>query len=52
MKSIAFIDLEVQPHKGTILDIGGIKDTGSIFHSKSLVGFEAFLKDCNYLCGQ
>ena len=51
MKSIAFIDLEVQPHKGTILDIGGIKDTGSIFHSKSLVGFEAFLKDCNYLCG-
>lgn len=51
MKSIAFVDLEVHPHKGTILDIGSIKDTGSIFHAKSLVDFTIFLKGAGYLCG-
>ncbi len=51
MKSIAFIDLEVQPRKGIILDIGGIKNTGHVFHSKSLADFVIFIKDTDYLYG-
>ncbi|MBU7006237.1 RecQ family ATP-dependent DNA helicase [Phosphitispora fastidiosa] len=51
MKSIAFIDLEVQPRKGTILDIGGIKNAGHVFHSKSIADFVTFIKDTDYLCG-
>jgi ATP-dependent DNA helicase RecQ len=51
MKPIAYIDLEVQPRKGTILDIGGIKNTGSILHSKSMADFVNFIKDTDYLCG-
>jgi ATP-dependent DNA helicase RecQ len=51
MKSIAFIDLEIQPHNGAISDIGGIKDTGNVFHSKSIADFANFLKDAEYLCG-
>jgi ATP-dependent DNA helicase RecQ len=51
MKSIAYIDLEVSPKKGTILDIGSIKNTGSVFHSKSIAGFIAFIKGSEYLCG-
>ncbi len=51
MKSIVFVDLEVQPNNGAIRDIGGINDTGSIFHSKSLAGLAIFLKGADYLCG-
>lgn len=51
MKSIAFIDLEVQPHNGAVLDIGGIKDDGNVFHSKSIGQFVNFLKGTYYLCG-
>jgi ATP-dependent DNA helicase RecQ len=49
--TIAFIDLEVQPQSGSILDIGGLKNSGEAFHSKSLAKFSAFLKDADYLCG-
>lgn len=51
MKSIAFVDLEVHPRNGSILDIGSIKNTGSIFHSKSLADFAIFLKGADFLCG-
>lgn len=51
MKSIAFIDLEVHVKKKTILDIGAINDRGSVFHSKSVQEFGAFLKGSEYLCG-
>ncbi|MBS4029859.1 MAG: RecQ family ATP-dependent DNA helicase [Clostridiales bacterium] len=51
MKSIAYIDLEVHPKNGAILDIGGINDAGDIFHSKSIAGFVDFLRDADCLCG-
>lgn len=51
MKSIAYIDLEVHPKNGAILDIGGINDAGNVFHSKSIAAFVNFLKDADYLCG-
>ncbi len=51
MTNIAHIDLEVQPNSGAILDIGGITEAGSIFHSESIADFAVFLKDAEYLCG-
>ena len=51
MKPISFIDLEVHPKKGTILDIGATNDRGSVFHAKSEAHFAAFIKGTEYLCG-
>jgi len=51
MKPIAFIDTEVDPETGRILDIGGIRDNGYPFHSGSLPDFIRFLDDIPYICG-
>lgn len=51
MKSVVFIDLEVQPKNGVIMDIGAIKDKEIQFHSKSKSDFVNFLKDTDYICG-
>jgi len=51
MKSIAYIDLEVHPKNGAILDIGGINGAGAVFHSKSIAAFVNFLRGADYLCG-
>ncbi|MDP3057840.1 MAG: RecQ family ATP-dependent DNA helicase, partial [bacterium] len=51
MKSIAFIDLEVHPKNGAILDIGAINDSGSLFHSASLSEFMAYAKGTEFFCG-
>ncbi len=34
--SITFIDTEIEPNKGKILDIGAIKQNGNQFHKTSL----------------
>ena len=51
MKNIAFIDLEIQPTSGAVLDIGGINSAENVFHSKSLKDFVHFLEGTEYLCG-
>lgn len=51
MKSIAYIDLEVHPKSGAILDMGGINNAGNVFHSKTVANFVSFIKDVDYLCG-
>ncbi|MGN6341400.1 MAG: RecQ family ATP-dependent DNA helicase [Ginsengibacter sp.] len=51
MKSIAFIDTEIEQKSGKILDIGGIKDNGSSFHSNSITDFTTFLKGTEFICG-
>jgi len=51
MKSIAFIDTEVDANNHKILDIGGIDDKGNIFHSNSGFGLTSFLKDIQFICG-
>ncbi|HBW36886.1 hypothetical protein [Desulfosporosinus sp. BICA1-9] len=35
LKPIVFIDTEIEPKSGKILDIGGVKGVGSSFHSNS-----------------
>ena len=51
MKSIAYIDLEVQPNTGTILDLGGINESGKVFHSKRVSDIVEFVKESEFLCG-
>ncbi len=51
MNRIAFIDTEVDQKSKRILDIGGINENGSQFHSNSMDGFVNFLKDSAFICG-
>lgn len=48
---ITFIVTEIEPKTGKILDIGGVKNDGSTFHSNSLAGFIQFLSRSDYICG-
>lgn len=51
MSSIAFIDTEIEPESGKILDIGSIKDNGSSFHKASVAEFIQFLNGVQFICG-
>jgi len=51
MNSIAFIDTEIEPKSRSILDIGGLKDNGSSFHSNSIADFIKFLNGTEFICG-
>lgn len=51
MKTIAFIDTEVEPKTGKILDIGSIKNDGALFHKTSVTEFTAFLNGTQFICG-
>lgn len=51
MVEIAFIDTEINPSNGKILDIGCVKKSGETFHKNSLPALKEFLKGCNYVCG-
>lgn len=51
MKVITFIDTEIEPDSGKILDIGSIKADGSSFHSNSLSEFKRFIQGAKYVCG-
>ena len=48
---ITFIDTEIEPTKGKILDIGAIKEGGNLFHRSSFIDFIQFLKGSKYVCG-
>jgi ATP-dependent DNA helicase RecQ len=51
LRSIAFIDTEVEPGNKEINDIGGIKTDGSSFHLGSFPGFRQFLQGTEFICG-
>ena len=51
MKTIAFIDTEIDQRSHKIVDIGGIKCDGSRFHSNSIDGFKKFLNGTGFICG-
>lgn len=51
MNTIAFIDTEIEPKTGKILDIGGVKEDGGNFHNTSIVKFGEFIKGTHYVCG-
>ena len=51
MKSIAFIDAEINPNNDKIIDIGSIKNDGSTFHSNAISDFVKYLDGTEYICG-
>lgn len=51
MKSIAFIDSEIDPQSQKILDLGSIKSDGSTYHLPSRDKFIDFLKGTEYISG-
>ncbi len=51
MNSIAFIDTEIEPKSGKILDIGGVKDDGSSLHKTSITELIQFLMGMQFVCG-
>ncbi|WP_265446207.1 RecQ family ATP-dependent DNA helicase [Acetivibrio straminisolvens] len=51
MKNIAFIDTEIEPKSGKVLDIGSIKGNSDLFHSASVADFIEFLRGSEYICG-
>ncbi len=51
MKSIAYVDTEVDPGNGKVRDIGCIKSDGSRFHSASVPEFVPFVKGASFICG-
>lgn len=51
MKSIVFIDTEIEPKSGRILDIGCVKADGSTFHKPSIAEFIRFLGGTQFICG-
>lgn len=51
MRSIVFIDTEVNPATRKVTDIGAIKDNGAKFHAGSLTEFAHFIQDARYVAG-
>ncbi len=50
-RSIVFIDTEIEPNNKRILDIGSVKNNGSLFHKPSLPEFIKFVKGSQFVCG-
>ncbi len=51
VNTISFIDIEVQPNQGKILDIGAIDNNGSVFHKNSIPEFIQELSNVQFVCG-
>lgn len=51
MNTIAFIDTEIEPKSGKILDIGSIRNDGALFHKTSVAEFTQFLNGTQFICG-
>ena len=51
MKSIAFIDTEVDVKSKKILDIGGVTGNGFQFHSNSISELLNLINQNDYICG-
>ena len=51
LNKIAFIDTEIDPKSGRILDIGCITNDENTFHSPSVARFTDFLKGAEFICG-
>ncbi|TVP53234.1 MAG: RecQ family ATP-dependent DNA helicase [Mongoliibacter sp.] len=49
--SITFIDIEVEPNSGKILDFGAVNSNGNTFHSQKLHEFLEFTQGSAVVCG-
>jgi len=51
MSLITFFDLEVDPQKKKVLDIGGIRSDDASFHGSHFNEFREFIKTSDFICG-
>ena len=51
MTSIAFIDTEIEPRSGKVLDLGSVKDDGSYVHTPSVAALIRFLHGTQFIGG-
>lgn len=51
MPAISFIDTEIDPNSLKVLDIGAVKDDGSLYHQPSIQGLVQFLQGVDFVCG-
>ncbi len=48
---IAFIDTEVSVDSQKVLDYGAVREDGAVMHTQSVQEFNAFVSECDVLCG-
>lgn len=48
---IAFIDTEVSPQTKKVVDYGAVRSDGAVLHSHSKSDFDAFISECDAICG-
>ena len=48
---IVFIDTEVDPHSKKVADYGAVREDGAVLHSHSKGDFDAFVSNCDTVCG-
>ena len=48
---IAFIDTEVNPQTRKVADYGAVREDGAVLHSHSKADFDAFVSECDTVCG-
>ena len=48
---IVFIDTEVNPQTKMVADYGAVREDGAVLHSHSKSDFDAFVSECDTICG-
>ena len=48
---IVFIDTEVNPQTKKVADYGAVREDGAVLHSHSKADFDAFVSECDTICG-
>ena len=51
MRAVTFIDAEVVPETGKIVDFGAVRSSGENMHDASLEAIRGFLRETDFLCG-
>lgn len=51
MRTVSFFDLEIDPNKNSILDVGCIRWDDSTFHESYVHKFVEFIKDSDFIAG-
>ena len=46
-----FIDTEVNPQTKMVADYGAVREDGAVLHSHSKSDFDAFVSECDTICG-
>ena len=48
---IVFIDTEVSPQTNRVADYGAVREDGAVMHTHSKADFDAFVLECDIVCG-